>query len=580
METTEPTEPTASMPSAAEAETLAARLPLRTAGRLSIAGRLAVVVVCVAVFLTALDQTVVVTALVSMMNDIGLPVTQLDRAAWIVSGYLLGYVIAMPLMGRVSDIYGRWRVFAVCLVIFGVGSLICALSPILGSDIAPDTTTLGGTLIAPFYAAVQWLMGPLSRLGVDTSLPGLVVLVGARFVQAIGGGALVPVAMAVVGDLFGSARRGLALGLVGAVTEAGGVLGPVWGAFVTTTWSWQWIFYLNIPVALALFAAGFFCIPRRRGAREPIDVPGALLFGISLTLLTLGLGQQSGQPGVFSVAARSSLDPRLLLAALLFFALFVAVELRRRWPVVEPAMFRRAAFSAAAVLSLLVGAALIVALVQIPLFVATLVSTSPTHQEIDGGLALLRLTALIPIGALAGGWLSGRFGCRPTAVLGLLFTSAGFWLMHLWPSGAGWLQITAATATAGLGFGLVIAPISTSALNGSERRQAGVASAVVTALRMSGMILGLAALASWGLARFKSLMAAHSPPGTPGGETAAAYAQALSASLHQVYTDLFAVTALVTLVGIVPALLLWRRSAHATEAQGPPGYESYVAPLA
>ncbi len=565
----------AALQPASEAAPLSARLPLRVDGRLTLAGRLAVAVVCVAVFLTALDQTVVVTALVSMMNDIGLSVTEVDPAAWIISGYLLGYVIAMPLMGRVADIYGRWRVFAVCLTIFSLGSLVCALSPILGGPVAPDTTTFTGAILAPFYAAVQWIMAPLGRIGVDTSLPGLDVLVAARFVQAVGGGALVPVGMAVIADLFGASRRGLALGVVGAVTEAGGVLGPVWGAYVTTTWTWQWILYLNIPIALVLFAAGYFCIPRGRGFRERVDLTGALLFGISLALLTLGLGQQSGQPGVFSVTARSTLDPRLLLAAAAVFVVFVVVELRRRWPVVEPAMFRRAAFSAASALSLLVGAVLIVALVQIPLFVATLVSTSPVHQEIDGGLALLRLTALIPVGAIAGGWLSGRIGCRATAVLGLLCTGAGFWLMHLWPVSAGWPQITAATATAGLGFGLVIAPISTSALNGSEQRQSGVASAVVTALRMSGMILGLAALTSWGLDRFKSLMGDHIPVRT-GDTAAAAYARAVTFALHQVYTEVFAVAALVALLGIVPAVLLWRRSAADRERE----YESFVAPLA
>ena len=113
-------------------------------GRLSTLGYLALGVVCVAVFLTALDQTVVVTALVAMIGDVGVPITQPDRAAWIVSGYLLGYVIAMPLMGRISDIFGRRRIFAICLVIFGIGSLGCALAPQLGSSIAPDTTTLGG----------------------------------------------------------------------------------------------------------------------------------------------------------------------------------------------------------------------------------------------------------------------------------------------------------------------------------------------------------------------------------------------------------------------------------------------------
>ncbi len=545
-----------------------------TDGRLSATGRLALVVVCVAVFLTALDQTVVVTALISMMRDIGLPITQPDRAAWIVSGYLLGYVVAMPLMGRVADVFGRWRVFAVCLGLFAAGSLLCGMAPALGSDIAPDTTTLGGMALEPVYLAVHWLLGGAARLGVDTTTPGLDVLVAARFVQAVGGGALVPVAMAVAGDLFGEARRGLALGLVGAVTEAGGVLGPLWGAWVTTAWGWQWIFWLNVPAAALLLGAGFFALPRSRGAREPIDLPGALLFGASLTCLTLGLGAQSGSPGALNLTSHYAADGRLLVAALALFAAFVALELRRRWPVVPLGLFRRSAFTAASTLSLIIGVALIVALVEIPLFIGTLVTSSP----IDAGLALLRMTALVPVGALAGGWLAGRAGSRIAATLGVLCTAGGFWLMHLWPADVGWGQITLSCVVAGLGFGLVIAPISTSALNASGPARTGVASAVVTALRMCGMILGLAALTAWGLARFRALLAAQLPAGGAAGLSSTVYAHALTVALHTVYTDIFLAAALIVLAGLLPAAFLWRRPARS--AAGKQAIESYVAPLA
>lgn len=535
-------------------------------GRLTWLGWLALAVVCVAVFLTALDQTVVVTSLLPMTRDIGVPITQPDRAAWIVSGYLLGYVVAMPLMGRVADVYGRRRIFVICLALFAAGSLLCAGAPMLGSPVAPDVDGPVGALLLPLYEGVQWLLGAVAHVGVDTTSPGLDILVAARFLQAIGGGALVPVAMAVVGDLFGVARRGVALGLVGAVTEAGGVLGPVWGAWITTNWGWQWIFLLNVPLAAALFAAGWFSLPRARGTREPIDLWGALLFGAALMCLTVGLGS-AGEPGALNVSARYSADVRFLLASLALFLLFLMVEWRRRFPIIPLALFRAGAFASAAALSLLVGAALIVALVEIPLFVGTLLTPSP----IEAGLALLRMTAFVPIGALAGGWLSGRLGTRVAAALGLVCTAAGFWLMHLWPANAGWQQITIATVLAGLGFGLVIAPISSSALNASPRTQSGVASAIVTALRMCGMILGLAALTAWGLTRFRALVAdIHADPTSP------AYGVALTDALHAVYTDIFAAAALIVLVGLLPALLLWRRASNDdTDA-----IESYVAPLA
>src|SRR5215469_2345956 len=137
-------------------------------GRLTNLGKLTIVVICASVFLTALDQTVVVTALPAMSQDLNVPITQPNRLAWIVSGYLLGYVIAMPLMGRVADVFGRWRVFAVCLVLFLLGSLFSALSVQFGSPISPDTTTVGGFVLAPLYSGVQWLTGVLAHVNVDT----------------------------------------------------------------------------------------------------------------------------------------------------------------------------------------------------------------------------------------------------------------------------------------------------------------------------------------------------------------------------------------------------------------------------
>ncbi len=176
----------------------------------------ALTIACIAVFFTALDQTVVVTALPQIITDLQIPFTQLDHAAWIISAYLLGFIVAMPLMGRVSDIYGRRRIFLLCLTIFGTGSLFCALAPWLGQNI--DLS---------FLSSLDAI-----HLHIDTSSPGLIWLIAARLLQAIGGGAIVPIAMAVAGDFYGKEQRGLVLGIIGAVTEAGGALGPLYGALV------------------------------------------------------------------------------------------------------------------------------------------------------------------------------------------------------------------------------------------------------------------------------------------------------------------------------------------------------------
>ncbi|HZU67128.1 MAG TPA: MFS transporter [Ktedonobacteraceae bacterium] len=556
---------------------------------------LALLAACSAVFLTALDQTVVVTALPSIIADLQISTTQLDRAAWIITGYLLGYLIAMPLMGRISDIYGRRRVFLICLGIFGFGSLFCGLAPILGDNI--DISFLqhiGINVAAP---------GDFSDPNMLT--PGLVWLVAARFVQAAGGGAIIPIAMAVAGDYYGEKQRSLALGLIGMVTETGGVLGPLYGSVIVQNWGWQAIFYINLPIVFVLMIAIWLFVPAgtyrvgvggvadgepsavaEGGASSPaptgaarvgrgrvrIDWLGALLLGASLICLSLGLSQEAitsttGITGTASNQAPIENNPVLIGIALLLLAIFIVLEVmieRRNLPLIELSLFKRATFSASSLVSLLVGAALIIAMVDIPLFVATVLGGGP----IDSGLALLRLTVMIPIGAIIGGWLCGRITCRLTAIVGLIPAALGFWLMHLWPANVGWLQITTSTVICGLGFGLVIAPISTTAINAANKRQMGMASSTVTVLRMVGMILGLAALTSWGLGKFHDLLVAfRPPPGTtvlsPAYTTA--YLKYVTFAAHEVFTSIFLAAGIVCLIAIVPAFLMEGRKSSPYE---------------
>jgi MFS family permease len=532
----------------------------------------ALTVACIGVFFTALDQTVVVTALPKIIADPGINIsfTQIDHAAWIISAYLLGFIIAMPLMGRVSDIYGRRRILLLCLSIFGIGSIFCGLAP-----------TLGQIFDLSF----------LSSFGIDTSSPGLVWLISARFVQAIGGGAVVPVAMAIVSDFYGQERRALALGIIGAVTEAGGVLGPLYGALIVQHLGWTYIFYLNAPIVLALMVGAWFLIPKGRRLHEGIDWLGAVLLGSMLTCLSLGLAQQGTELGPTAVnGAAPQNNPVSLILAAVFLIAFIVVERiprwriprlslskrfpflrfglvkQERWPVIDLSLFKRFPFSASSLVSLFVGAALIIAMADIPLFVNTVLikQVSADEMPLTSGLALLRLTAMIPLGALLGGWLCSRISCRFTGVLGLLFVATGFYLMSRWPMNVNWTQITISTVTTGLGFGLVIAPISTTAINAVRATQAGMGAAVVTSLRMVGMMLGLAALTSWGLAYFKHLASQFpSLPPTATTEQFAKWSQDYAAHLinsaHTVYSAVFFTTMILCLIAIIPALFLWRR---------------------
>ncbi len=229
-------------------------LPTRASFQRTSSPKLILAVICLGLFVAALDLTVIYGVLPDMMTDIRLPVTKLDQAAWIDIGYLLGYTFVMPLMGAVSDVYGHRRIYIISLLIFMVGSVFVALATNL-----------------------QWM-------------------VGARILQAIGGGAVVPVAMAIASDVFDGKSRAIALGIIGAAVEAGAALGPLYGAALAQFWGWQWIFWINLPISLIVILAVFLFLGPSPRARGKVDYIGGFLLAAALALLSLGLSQQSGQP--------------------------------------------------------------------------------------------------------------------------------------------------------------------------------------------------------------------------------------------------------------------------------------------
>lgn len=510
-------------------------------------------VVSLGIFLAALDQTVVVTALPAIANDLNIGPTQLDRAAWVVTAYLLGYTVALPLMGRVADVFGQRRIYLFSLGLFLFGSALCALSQ------------------------------------------SLEMLIAARAIQAVGGGAILPVGMAMARHLYGTRRVPFVLGILGAVAEAGGVLGPLWGTIVIKNmdgWlgykGWHWIFWVNIPLGL-LFGALVFrtrLLPRFPGR---VDWAGALLLAGGLLALSLALST----PG--SVGAWVGLDPTkqqnngdwltpqgllLLFVSLALFAFFVWWQRRQQSrpasdPLVPLELFARRnwPYSAASLTNMFVGAALIITMVNIPLYVASVLDGTPEQ----GGLMLLRMTAFIPLGAVLGGFLGLRTGYRWVGIAGLISAAAGFWEMSRWTvtsadDPATWLGL----ALNGFGFGLLISPVTATALSWGGLERAALSAASVNLSRMIGMMVSLSALTAWGLRHFQSLMSGHPAPlFQAAGETAQQFAQRQAdytayykwASL-QVYTTGFTVAAIVCLVAIIFAISL-RRNPGADIEPGP-----------
>jgi len=465
-------------------------------------------VIGIGTFITALDQTVVVTALPSVMLDLKVPIAELDRASWIITSYLLGYTVAMPLIGRLGDVYGYVRVYQVSLVVFCIGTSLVAVS-----------------------SSLEWM-------------------VGARVIQAVGGGATVPIGMALAVTLVPKGRRGLALGVVGAAAEAGSMLGPAYGGAIIEVLSWRWIFWLNVPQSAVIFVT-LFWLPNRREVGAKVDYMGGVLLIGALLFLSLALSQT----GFFTF---DSSYPFLLAAVGVgLLAVLVLVETRTFQPLLAPALFQSWAFLTANLTQILVGVALIIAMVTVPLLANTVMGKSP----FTGALWLLRLTGIIPLGAVAGGLLVSRLGSTPLTVAGLALVAIGMFLASGWELDVSDPELTIHLLIAGFGFGLVIAPIAVRALGAASDDYQGTAASLVVVSRMMGMTLGLAALSAWGVQHFQGLTAGMAFPLPLSGEAtvvfearAAEYSANINAAGLELFQRFFLAASLISLVAIVPAL--------------------------
>jgi len=465
-------------------------------------------VIGIGTFITALDQTVVVTALPSVMLDLKVPIAELDRASWIITSYLLGYTVAMPLIGRLGDVYGYVRVYQVSLVVFCIGTSLVAVS-----------------------SSLEWM-------------------IGARVIQAVGGGATVPIGMALAVTLAPKGRRGLALGVVGAAAEAGSMLGPAYGGAIMEVLSWRWIFWLNIPQSAVIFAA-LFWLPNRRESGAKVDYMGGVALIGALLFLSLALSQT----GLFTF---DSPYPFLLAAiGVGLFAVLVLVEARTYQPLLAPALFRSWAFLTANLTQVLVGVALIIAMVTVPLMANTVMGKTP----FTGALWLLRLTGIIPLGAVVGGLLVSRLGSSPLTIAGLALVAIGMFLASGWELDVADPELTVHLLIAGFGFGLVIAPIAVRALGAASDDYQGTAASLVVVSRMMGMTLGLAALSAWGVQHFQGLTAGLAFPLPLSGEATAVFearAAEYSANINtaglELFQRFFRAAGIISLVAIVPAL--------------------------
>jgi MFS family permease len=497
--------------------------------------RVAISAGSLAVVLGALDTYVVVTIMTDIMKDVGIGINQIQQVTPIITGYLLGYIAAMPLLGRASDRFGRKLLLQVSLAGFAVGSVITALST------------------------------------------DLTMLVIGRIVQGTASGALLPVTLALAADLWAARNRAAVLGGVGAAQELGSVLGPMYGILLVWLFThWQSVFWVNVPLAIIAMVMVHFSLPSKVKTDQPekVDVVGGVLLAIALGLAVVGLYN----PAPDGKQVLPSWGLPVLIGALVAAVAFFVWEKVAKTRLLEPAGVHFRPFLAALGASLCAGAALMVTLVNVELFGQGVLS----QDQDQAAFLLLRFLIALPIGALIGGWLATKIGDRIVAFAGMLIAAGGYWLISKWP-----VDLLAAKhdlgiislptldtdlAIAGLGLGLVIGPLTSATLRVVPAAQHGIASAAVVVARMIGMLIGIAALSAWGLYRFNQylqerLAALPAPAAdTPGGILVAQGARLRTATIEAYtmqYGEIFGITAIVCVVGALLGLLISGRHEHA-----------------
>ncbi|MFI6204859.1 DHA2 family efflux MFS transporter permease subunit [Streptomyces sp. NPDC051041] len=389
--------------------------------------------------LAALDQTIVSTALPTIVSDLG----GMDHLSWVVTAYLLASTAATPLWGKLGDQYGRKRLFQTAIVIFLAGSALC---------------------------------------GMARNMPELIAF---RAVQGLGGGGLMVLSMAIVGDLVPPRDRGRYQGLFGAVFGATSVLGPLLGGLFTEHLSWRWVFYVNLPVGIVALAviAAVLHIPRR-ATKHVIDYLGTFLIASVATCLVLvaSLGGTTwgwGSPQIIGLA---------VLGVVLAVA-FAAVERRAAEPVLPPKLFRIRTFTLSAVISFVVGFAMFGAMTYLPTFLQVVQGVSPTMS----GVHMLPMVFGLLLSSTVSGQIVSRTGrWKVFPVTGTAVTAFGLLLLHRLDENSSTAVMSAFFFVFGLGLGLVMQVLVLIVQNAVAYEDLGVATSGATFFRSIGAAFGVA----------------------------------------------------------------------------------------
>jgi EmrB/QacA subfamily drug resistance transporter len=400
----------------------------------------AFVITSVALFMASLDNLVVTTALPSIRDHLH---ASLEGLQWTVNAYTLTFAVLLLTGATLGERYGRRRLFVIGLAVFTAGSAAAALAPSIGT------------------------------------------LIAARAVQGVGAAILVPLTLTLLSAAMPPARRGLALGAWGAVGGLAIAIGPLVGGAVVEGASWQWIFWLNVPIGIALLPVAWARLTESRGSASRLDLPGVVLASLGLLGIVLGVvrGNDHGWTSM------TVLPP--LVAGALLVAAFLVWETRAAEPMLPLRLFRSRGFTVTNVASLLMFFGMFGSIFLLAQFLQVVQGYSP----LQAGIRTLPWTAMPVLVAPIAGALSDRIGGRPLLVIGLALQAIGLgWLAVVITPTVAYATLVPAFVVSGVGMSLFFAPVANVVLGSVRREEEGIASGATNAIRELGGVFGVAVL--------------------------------------------------------------------------------------
>jgi EmrB/QacA subfamily drug resistance transporter len=392
----------------------------------------------IGLFVAALDQTIVATAMPTVVSELG----GFEYFVWVFSAYMIATVVSTPIFGKLSDIYGRKRFFLFGLVLFVIGSMLC---------------------------------------GIAQSMTELIIF---RVIQGIGGGSLMPITFAIIFDIFPPEKRGKMNGLFGAVFGLSSVFGPSAGAYFTDYLDWRWVFFINLPIGIVAFI--MIALNYREGTvfrQQKIDWTGAtLLIG---TILTLMFGIELGGSEIYAWDSWQIIS--LFASSLILFVALLRVENKVSDPIVNLDLFRNRMFSLSQSVSFLYGVVMIMGATYIPLFIQGVYGESASAT----GQTLTPMMLAVVASSVIGGRFVNKTSYRNLMVISSVILIVALFLLSTLTSETPRWEVTIFMIAVGLGIGMNFSVLNIAALHGVDKSQNGAAVSLITFFRTIGSAMGV-----------------------------------------------------------------------------------------